>query len=333
MNNRVRNALACVCMMMIHYTVHGMNWGAIQKISTKKVKVYAVAGLGGGGSDTEYVRNLFKGHDLDIERIVTSLEDSDLGQDRCIRKLREELEKDNGSHDIIIHASSQGAATILNYMAEESNQERIRRIKCLILEGLYMSGNRGITHTLRGSKGEFGPIMHAPFSESWVPYLARLIRFHGYCPSKQQPIKSIAAVPHDVVVIMAHGQEDPKVPHDDACAGYHALRQQGNDKTFLISKPGSNHTHVLESSDGVVIQEILKTHNILPGNADKTIDLAQYQPDHKNENYRQIYHAIFAQESMHEQIATPIYVTAALFAGYVALRSALYVRKKLYRNV
>jgi hypothetical protein len=96
----------------------------------------------------------------------------------------------------------------------------------------------------------------------------------------------------------------------------------------LIHKEGAPHTHVLEPSDGAIIRTILKKHHIVKDeNDEKLVDLTPYQPDRTR--FALVYNAIFAQERMHERIATPIYVAATVCVGYVAVKSLMYVHKKL----
>lgn len=323
---RMIASMVCASVSTAAYT---MTWGNLpEKKNNAPLKVYAVPGLDNGGSSEPYVRSLFKNHDVAITRIETPSEHSDLGQDACITHLRNELAKDqcaDTSHHAVVHATSQGTAAVLNHIAEHGKDERV---KCFILEGPLVSGNRAIAHKLRGNHGGYGPIMRLPFSDYWVPYLAKLLRFPQYNPDGKHVIKSIPHVPNDTPIIIAHSKHDPTVSHDDACALYHGLKEHGNNDVYFISKEGSKHTHLLDESDRSVIRAILKKHEILPrSESQPTIDLTPYQPDHTT--FADLYHRIRAQEEMHGLIKPCVYTAMAVAAGYVTVKSVWYLHKKL----
>lgn len=72
----------------------------------------------------------------------------DLGQSRCLKYLKATMQPllaNHNIHSIIIHASSQGTATALNYMAKYPNA----KVKALILEAILSSGNDAVYHTIK----------------------------------------------------------------------------------------------------------------------------------------------------------------------------------------
>jgi hypothetical protein len=328
MEIKIRGLLVVASFGMMHAPIWSMEVADIQN-DVSLIKMYTIAGLGGGGSKPDYVQSLFQDHALDIMHIETPVAVSDLGQHGCMTSFHGSLQRDDATEGVIAHATSQGAATILNYLAKLGTKERF---KCLILEGALVSGNGAIIHTLAGPKGECGPIMYLPYAESWTPYLARFLRFPWYCPSGPQPIKGLSRIAKDLLVIIAHSHDDPRVPLNHALALYYGLKENGND-VYLFSKEGSRHTHVLESSDGTVIQYILKKHGKIPGDFGPVIDLTPYQPDHKQ--YEHYYADILAQDELHEQIAPSMYagmVVTGIATTYVVTSSLLNMYKRTVRK-
>lgn len=304
-------------MATLHSTAQAMTWGGAQAL-----KIYALPGWKDGGSGTSYLQELLKGHELNIKRIATPPKMSDLGQDNCIKNLRDALQQEALTQPAGVVAASMSTATVLNCLARFGND---KDFKFLWLESVLLSGNRAIRHTLSGPEGHLGPIMYAPLADLWVPHLARLTAFPGYCPEGIQAIKSLSNIPNNIPVIIAHAESDHKVPYEDALALYYGLKMHGNNDVYLITKKGSKHTNILEKSDGEIVQNILKKHNIIPGNFDG--DLSTYQPDHTE--FKAVYEDILAQEDMQEDDMDTLYAVTAFAAGYAAVKAAMYVQKKL----
>lgn len=328
MDTNGRICVMFLLMGMMHNELQGMTWGAecngTQSNNMKTLKVYTMPGMNGGGSGTGYTRSLFPAHELDITRIETHAE-SDLGQDKCMNALHNAMQQDTSTLDALVHASSQGTAALLNFIAHYGKD---KRFKCLLLEGALISGNRAITHMLRGPQGEYGLIMDVPFSDHFVPYLAQCLRFPFYSPAGKQPIKSLEKIPKDLPVIIAHTKEDPKLSYDDACALYYGLKLHGNENVYLLPKSGSKHVHILEESDTPVIHAILKKHGLISGDTQAgDVDLSAYQPDHAQ--FASLYEDILAQEHSREVVEVSLYLAMAAAAGYAAVKSLMYLHKKL----
>jgi len=89
--------------------------------------VFAIPGQNGNGGNPEYVRNCLGNHDARVTQIETPDTKIDLGQEHCMSHLRDALDSDE-VEDVVIHATSQGTATALNYLATEDRGEKIRGV-------------------------------------------------------------------------------------------------------------------------------------------------------------------------------------------------------------
>jgi len=261
------------------------------------LQVYAIPGQNGSGSEPEYVANLLGQNVATIVPIETPSA-PDLGQERCIRYLRAVLSK-NDSKNAIIHATSQGTATTLNYLA---NEDKGKCIKGLILEAPLATGNSAIIHTLNGPLKNKPVIANLPFSYYWVPYCAKA-SFPCYWPSGKQPIKSIDKIPTNIPIILIHSKNDPQLSYNDTCALYYGLRSHGNNNVYLISKDGCNHLQIMQTeADKQLIRSILERHNVLPysdsSEKREEINLTEYQPDHMQ--FKELYDSLINKERNHD---------------------------------
>lgn len=281
-----------------------------------QLQVYAIPGQNGLGSSVGYVRNLLGNEAVNVTSVPTPASLPDFGQSRCLGHLREVIR--NISFPSIIHATSQGTATALNYVAHE---DKGRQIKALILEATLGSGNSAIHHTASGPLMGLSTLANLPFAYYWMPYVAKVL-FPAYSPSGQQPIRSLKNIPKNVVVVIAHSERDPQLSYDDACALYYGLREQGN-PAYLVTKEGCNHIDVLnDNKDSAVVRAILGSHQLLPSFS-HSIDLAVYQPKH--EQYKEKYDMLLGKEKNH------LYLGYTLTAG--ACAAACYFLKKMYSVV
>ncbi len=330
MKNKRGLILLCAGIGMMSYKAWGMAEQAL--IAKPKLTVIAIPGLGGGGSSDEYLQSSFPDYELNIKRIETPVSESDLGQSRCINFVYEQLRKfleDTDTQDgVVLHATSQGAATVLNGMPEWMHEDWFSRVKFIFFEGPFATGNRGIVHTLRGPKaGTFGPLIHLPYSETWTPYVAIPVRFWDYCPSRQQVIKSVSRLPK-VPMAFIHGGGDVRVPPEDSRAIYHGVRLYGNNDAYSIQEENAPHTHVLENAPHgpALIQTLVQKYTkVKPTSNAPIVDLTPYQPDHTG--FARSYHDILEEAYMHERIAPSMYAAAAVVAVYATYQGTSYLMR------
>lgn len=199
----------------------------------------------------------------------------DFGQSQCIKHLEQTMQPLLNNKDIdniIIHASSQGTATALNYTA--TNQ---RKIKALILEAPLLSGNSAILHNTF-------PTTTSSLIYYGLPYLAKVI-FPFYAPAGQQPILTCDSIPNDLPIIIMHATEDPQLSFTDAKALYAHLKNQGNNNVYFLPIDDYCHVNMLSSNDKelAVINAILKKYELPCASSvlSKTeeIPLTEYQPE------------------------------------------------------
>jgi hypothetical protein len=209
---------------------------------------------------------------------------ADLGQSYCTHDFNESviaILSNNTIEQAIIFASSQGSASVINSLVKNKNE----KIKVLIVEGILTSGNHAI---VRRFEKIAKYISYIPLSNYLLPYLGKL-RHPFYSPAGDQAILNIENLPKDLVVIMLHSKNDPKVSFDEALAFYAGMKNHGN-PVYLISKDsdkGEQH-HGLFYSDGngneyakeiAAINSILRHHGLSCAKNTSDIDLAPYQPD------------------------------------------------------
>lgn len=278
-------------------TMKGMVEGDDQKL-----RIYAVPGQNGCGSEPWYIEKVFEGHQIDITQVPTPDILIDLGQSLCIQPLRKVISKENQKG--ILYLSSQGSATGLNYLVED----RGNRINAVIIESVLISGNDAICHTIKNHgedivQGSSG-LPEKPLAYYWLPYMAKT-QFPCYWPGGKQVIKSLSAIPTDIPIIIIHSKKDRQLSYGGACALYYGLRDYGNNNVYFISKEGSDHIRIIkDEKDKQAIQYILKRHNILPQDEnymdEDDVDLALYQPNY--EQYKHLYDDLLYKEINHERI-------------------------------
>ncbi len=280
--------------------------------------VYAIPAQNGLGSGPEYIHTVFNISGDAIVPVPTPLS-ADLGQNRCVDLLKKTIEK-NPAQKAIIHATSQGTATALNYLAHYDDES----IAALILEAPLASGNSAIIHTLKGpltqDNSSLKTLAQLPGAYYTIPYGAK-IEFPSYWPAGKQAIKSAAKISSTLPIILVHAKNDPQISYDDTLALYYALRSHGNNNVYLISKDGSRHINLLTSDrDKKIACAILGAYDLLETHEyDHTIDLLDYQPAH--ESYKNLYEEFIRKEKNHERIA---------FASCIAMAAGLAAAAKAY---
>lgn len=289
---------------------------SVRAMQDDKLTVYAIPGQNGGGSSKQYVSRLLGEDNVNVVEVSTPSTFPDLGQEFCIRHLRKAI-AENPSENAIIHATSQGTATAINYVAHE---DKGRRIKGLILEAALASGNSAIQHTVGGQLVNLGTVTRLPGSYYWLPYIAQIAVMPAYFPAGKQPIKSISKIPDNLPVIIAHSKDDIQLPYNGACALYAGLKLQGNENAYLMTKAGRQHIHILDNDYlQNVVQNILKKHTLLPGSANSLYakDFDTFQPN--PERHEACYDYLYAREKAHEWIAGSACATLAATLGYYAM--------------
>lgn len=292
-----------------------LNAMELKKALEPKLHVLAIPGQNGMGSQPEYVESLLGAHNVNVTPVPTPSVLADLGQGFCMSHLRKTVAATN-AHTSIVHATSQGTATALNYVGLE---DQGKHVKALILESVLASGNSAIYRTVTGPAMQL-PVDKIPFSYYWLPYPASLA-CPSYVPGGKQAIKSIEHIPTNLPVIIAHSEGDIQLPVSGARALYYRLRERGNENVYLILKQGIQHIYVLgnqNGNDAAVVQAILTKHNLLLAD-DKTkkeMDLAPYQPDHKL--FKKDYENLMGKEKNHQRIAYTLAV-GALYALYCSI--------------
>lgn len=119
---------------------------ALPAAAARNCQLYTIAGLNRGGCEDGHVEAVF-GRCADVSVPTPEERYSDLGQRRCINLLRDALAQHPEHQNIVVYAASQGTATVLNYLAQNPSE---KRIKGLVLQAPLSSGNSSIVHTIRG---------------------------------------------------------------------------------------------------------------------------------------------------------------------------------------
>jgi hypothetical protein len=257
-----------------------------------KTHLFIIPALGdSGGENIETVLPYFKKNKELVHRVHTVEQFPyvhqfpDFGQNNCQKDLTEKIDwlKENDilyNYDhMILHGSSQGTATAINYAAKNPNN-----VTCLILESIILSGNRHIDHTF--TTIIWPPLQYLPAHYYIPPYTTR-IGFPWYSPVGEQPINNVYNLPKDLPIIIVHDPKDGDAPFEDAQALYAFLTfVQKNKKVYLItpkSKKGEHinlltKTHTKEIS---AINAILKKHYVLSSHPKDPLDtdLKPYQPE------------------------------------------------------
>ncbi len=285
------------------YFAHTMAHPNVVSIAHQPLTVYEVGGI----ARDDYVRLMVDdGWSIDdegdgservnIERVGTKA--ADLGQlNGTLLDIAIEMDPRDPQSDIVLYGTGAGAATAINYVAmAESIGAASERIKALILESSFASGNSAIDCIVKNIPNRWMP--HTYYT---TPYLTAQGAESCYDPAAEQPIKSIAKIPNDMLVILAHSKENPWHAYEDSCALYYGLRAQGNPNAYLITKEGEAREEILHGTiEAPFIKNMLKKHKIIPGKYDATMDVSPYQPDHKQ--FEKLYKTLLAKEKMHETL-------------------------------
>ncbi len=152
----------------------------------QKTHILIVPGQNGmGGQNVRQILPYFKKKHQQAHNVETPLKSPDFGQSKCQNYLKNkinELKENNILHDndsLIIHGSSQGTATTINFAANNPNN-----IKALILESVMLTGNSAIFHTVDNVM--MPEQCDLPDSSYYsLPYTAK-VAYPSYSPIKVQ---------------------------------------------------------------------------------------------------------------------------------------------------
>lgn len=240
-------------------TVLSYDFAYSMETTNNNLVVYSIPGQNGMGGDPDYIKCLFNSQNIPIVQVPTPTFLVDLGQFFCQRHLTQVIAQEK--RDIIIHATSQGTATVLNYLSKRPNE----KIKLLILESPLASGNQAIYHTATNElMPQFNFIKHIPGAYYIVPYIGAIM-CPGYLPIGQQPIFSIqkSSFPLDIPIIIAHSQDDPQLSFSGARALYYGLKSRGTNIYFIPFNRG-RHLNLFfdihNTNKSSVLQKIIKKH-------------------------------------------------------------------------
>lgn len=296
----------------------GQLFGAACSTDSNFPRILAVGGQNTLGSEVDYVARLFDVREDCITRSPLPqgwIKDGiDLGQDVCMQNLASVFPAHG---DVVFHATSQGTATTLNFVATLPAADQ-QRIKLIVLEAVLASGNSAIMHN---AKPILGPSTETSGCDYSVPYSATSL-FPRYSPSGKQAIKSIEDITHDIPIVIVHAKEDACLPYSGACAAYYGLRSQGHENVYFIPCEGSDHIRILEYKpcQRVFLRSILAKHKLF-GRSGFTpmspLERQMVQPE--IEQFREAYEQLRSHERNHSIIPWAI--------GGVALLGALKIAK------
>jgi len=169
---------------------------------------------------------------------------ADFGQTRCMNDVKKTTSLLPKEDKIIIHASSQGTATALNYATQNPNH-----VSALVLEAVMLSGNSAIYHYTKNAL-LLRYLTYLPGSYYWLPYCAW--QFPFYSPAGEQPINNIHRLPKNLPIIIYHCKQDPCLSFEDAQALYAFIKRSGRENVYFlpINTPGwGNHVELLQTGN------------------------------------------------------------------------------------
>ncbi len=250
--------------------------------SSENMQLIVVPGQNGlGGGNLGRVLPQF----TNINRVETP-DLADFGQGRCLMYLRKALmDLTTMSNNKVLHASSQGTATALNYFAYVNERVKIKaknngsitrttkncddvslrtdNIKALILESVMLTGNSAIEHSV--TQMMLPIVEKLPLHYYWLPYFAKFA-FWMYSPAGRQAIFSVDHLPQDLPIIILHAPKDPQLSFKDSQALYAYLTTKGHEHVYFMSVENGYHVLLLHEDDDQTkhLRAILNSHGVLP---------------------------------------------------------------------
>lgn len=241
----------------------------------------------------------------------------DLGQRFCQKYLIKSYDAHcTKAKGYFLHASSQGTATALNFLASHPGSQD--GLKGMICESPMATGNSAIAHFCRcGFSGQL-----------WFPYVARFFGLWTYSPSGMQGIKSASNIwIKDFPIIIVHSIYDDQLPYYGACALYYALKKAGHKHVYFITKDGDDHMELLDGSleDRAIVKSILARHGVVKVDGEAFVhDVSLYQPDHLQ--YQAVYEKLLSIEKAHTVIGAMLATVCTVYIlYYLMLLSLRYV--------
>lgn len=185
---------------------------------------------------------------------------TDLGQKNCIKVFHERFTKEisqtieNEDQKFTFCGVSQGAATLINWLAANKNMQK--RVAALILEGPLVNVNDTALHCVDNYFTIFRKLslpLPIPFMRYWLPWALKL-RFPTYNPLGTQALTSacrLDEIPENAPIIIIHNKGDKIVSINDARKLYTTLRKK-HDKTYILEVDnGEKHINVLSLAYGL----------------------------------------------------------------------------------
>lgn len=234
-----------ICLTLVRYTsgMHATEFPKPGINANFSTAALIVPGVGGGGQDSfEPI------HPAGTQRyLVPSLarRHCDLGQRKCIQQLNQFVKASRvlENDKILCFGASQGAATILNYLATLSEEQK-QKIAAIILEGPVIDGNEAVRHT---AANMFPPASYLPFSRIWLPWIAKT-QLPAYNPLGKQAIRMTNKIPKNIPIILLHATGDHEVPINTTRRFYQELIKNGHQGVYLFEVPVEQHLELLYSN-------------------------------------------------------------------------------------
>ena len=261
-------------------------------MESSKTHLLVIPGQNGmGGQNVDTVLPYFTNNNRKYE-VKTPLTLPDFGQTCCQELLKQAITELQSTdmirkHDgIILHGSSQGTATTINYAAK--NPENI---KALILESVMLTGNSAIFHTVDNVM--LPQQYDLPDSSYYaLPYIAKY-SYPSYAPIGEQPVNNIDTLSPDLPIIIIHETKDFQLSFKDAQALYAYLTKvRKNKNVYLFAQESERGEHINlltknNSQEIRAIDTILRLHNLLPFDPSADCltlqELKTYQPEPQQE--------------------------------------------------
>lgn len=112
-----------------------------------------LAGQNGLGGESFRANNIINTPSYTQYTTPTSFFQIDFGQDNCIRHFEEQLAHDPNLKDkklkLLLNGISQGTATLINWLAQQPQEEQENQVAALVLESVLGSGNSAVIHTIK----------------------------------------------------------------------------------------------------------------------------------------------------------------------------------------
>jgi predicted esterase len=255
-------------------------------------KTWLVVIPGQNGLGGDYAEELFPQFKNWTRYAGTQYNFPDLCQSRCVNhfaKIMKALQLADNVNNIVIHASSQGTGTAINYVSKYPD-----KVKMIFCEAMLPSGNSAISWTTQSCISS--RITRLPGSYYWLPYIAKA-QLPFYAPAGEQAIFNVATM-KDIPIAIIHCTNDPQLSYTDAQAFYAGLKKhEVNNNKYFISIQSEERQHIdlisPQSSNALVLHKILHIHGLpfidTMGKVDVSeIDIKPYQPAPERNLYRNL---------------------------------------------